>query len=427
MQTGSTRRLWSIVAIAAVHGLVHAFSIFLSPLNDEIRRYFLADSVATITAFKSTYLATYAASNLFFGLLTNRISARRTLSVGLAVNGAAVACFAFVSPSGVALMHALWLLAAIGGGVYHPVANVLITRLYPEGKGRVIGFTGTGAAVGFALGPLMTTGLSSALGLDWQGVALVFGLFGVLASLWVYATVEDAEGAAPRPEAADAVPDAVPGAVPDAVPGALPDAGAAPAAASGLKAIGGVLIAVILISGAREIAMWSVLDISDFFLLRLFDGPGHTGVYLFLLYVPGIIVQPLAGGLSDAVGRRWLATAAFVIYGGSVAAAGVLSPGIVFLAYLGMGIGQAATIPTIEAVVADVAGPEHRGAAYGVFFTAGIALGALGPGGTGFIVDVLGGGLDAFRLVFTLLGGAVLIAACFIPRFIPARAHAAGP
>ncbi|MFP4375311.1 MAG: MFS transporter, partial [Spirochaetaceae bacterium] len=192
MQTGSTRRLWSIVAIAAVHGLVHAFSIFLSPLNDEIRRYFLADSVATITAFKSTYLATYAASNLFFGLLTNRISARRTLSVGLAVNGAAVACFAFVSPSGVALMHALWLLAAIGGGVYHPVANVLITRLYPEGKGRVIGFTGTGAAVGFALGPLMTTGLSSALGLDWQGVALVFGLFGVLASLWVYATVEDA-------------------------------------------------------------------------------------------------------------------------------------------------------------------------------------------------------------------------------------------
>ena len=417
MQTASNRHLWSVVAIAAVHGLVHAFSIFLSPLNDEIRRYFLADSVATITAFKSTYLITYAASNLFFGFMTNRISARRTLSVGLAVNGAAIACFAFVPPSGAGLMHALWLLAAVGGGVYHPVANVLITRLFPEGKGRVIGFTGTGAAVGFALGPLLTTGLTAAFGLDWQSVALIFGLFGVGASIWVYATVQDAERAIPQQaRAARAV-------------GAAGAAGAAgvaptPAAAAGLKAIAGVLVAVVVIAGTREMAMWSVLDISDFFLLRLLEGPGYTGFYLFLLYVPGIIVQPLAGGLSDAIGRRWLATAAFVIYGASVAAVGVLPPAIVFLAYLGMGVGQAASIPTIEAFVADVAGPELRGAAYGVFFTAGIALGALGPGGAGLMIDTLGGGLDAFRLVFAFLGGAVLIAACFIPRFIATRADA---
>ena len=394
-----------------MHGLVHAFSFF-SPLNDEIRRYFLADSVATITAFKSTYLATYAASNLLFGFLTNRISARRTLSLGLAVNGTAIACFALVPPSGAGLMHALWLLAALGGGVYHPVANVLITRLFPEGKGRVIGFTGTGAAVGFALGPLLTTGLTAAVGLDWQGVALVFGLFGVAASIWVYATVQDVERA---------IPQAAGGAGAAWAAGAS-GAAATPTAAAGLKAIAGLLVAVVLIAGAREMAMWSVLDISDFFLLRLLEGPGYTGFYLFLLYVPGIIVQPLAGGLSDAVGRRWLATAAFVIYGGSVAAAGVLPPEIVFLAYLGMGIGQAASIPTIEAFVADVAGPELRGAAYGVFFTAGIALGALGPGGSGVIVDALGGGLDAFRVVFAFLGGAVLLAACFIPRFMPARA-----
>ncbi len=412
MQTASNRHLWSVVAIAAVHGLVHAFSIFLSPLNDEIRRYFLADSVATITAFKSTYLVTYAASNLLFGFLTNRISARRTLSVGLAVNGAAIACFALVPPSGLGLMHALWLLAAMGGGVYHPVANVLITRLFPEGKGRVIGFTGTGAAVGFALGPLLTTGLTVTFGLDWQSVALIFGPFGVVASIWVYATVQDAERAIPQP------------ARPVGATGAAGAAGAAPtpAAAAGLKAVAGVLVAVILIAGTREMAMWSVLDISDFFLLRLLEGPGYTGFYLFLLYAPGIIVQPLAGGLSDAIGRRWLATAAFVIYGGSVAAVGLLPPAIVFLAYLGMGVGQAASIPTIEAFVADVAGPELRGAAYGVFFTAGIALGALGPGGSGLMVDTLGGGLDAFRLVFAVLGGAVLLAACFIPRVIPARA-----
>ncbi|MFP4705693.1 MAG: MFS transporter [Spirochaetaceae bacterium] len=442
VQTIPTRTGWSVVAIAAVHGLVHAFSIFLSPLNDEIRRYFLADAVATVTAFKSTYLATYAVSNLVFGLLTNRISARRTLALGLGLNGAAVAAFALVSPSGVLWMHGLWLMAAVGGGVYHPVANVLITRLYPRQKGRVIGLTGMGAAVGFALGPLFTTALSSWAGLGWQSVALIFGCFGIAAAAWVYVVVRDApEGsfsveeaeAAGAPADAAAAPTDVAAAAPlsstrprfggsrDAGPGSPAFGGVA-----GLASIGGVLAAIIVISGVREMAMWSVLDISDFFLLRLFDGPGRTGLFLFLLYAPGIVIQPLAGGLSDALGRRWLATGSFALYGASVAVAAILPAPLVFLAYLGMGIGQAATIPIIEAYVADVAGPELRGAAYGLFFTTGIALGALGPGGTGLLVDTLGGGLDAFRLVFGALGILVFVAAGFIPLVIGPGRHGGG-
>lgn len=410
MHSANSRAVSSVVAIAAVHGLVHALSIFLSPLNDEIRRYFFADSVATVTAFKSTYLATYAASNLLFGLLTNRISARRTLALGLAVNALAVAAFAFVPPDGVGWMHALWLIAAVGGGVYHPVANVLITRLYPEGKGRVIGLTGMGAAIGFALSPLMTTGLTAAFGLGWQEVALAFGGFSLAAAVVVYAVVRD-------------VPSADAGLGTAAAGGRLVGATAG-AHLNGLGAIGGVLVAVVLISGAREMSMWSVLDISDFFLLRLVGSGSRTGFYLFLLYAPGIVVQPLVGGLSDTLGRRWLATGAFVFYGISVAAAGLLPGELAFVSYLAMGIGQGATIPIMEAFVADVAGPDLRGAAYGVFFTAGIALGSLGPGGTGAVIDALGGGLDAFRLVFAVLGGLVVLGACFIPRVIPGRQRA---
>mgnify|MGYP000185011711 CR=1 FL=1 len=392
------------MAIAVVHGLVHAFSIFLSPLNDEIRRYFLADSVSTVTAFKSTYLATYAASNLFFGMLTNRLSARKTLAAGLGVNGMAIAAFALVPPTGIGWMHALWLLAAVGGGVYHPVANVLITRLYPESKGRVLGFTGMGAAIGFALTPLMTTALAALLGFEWQDVALTFGLFGIVASVWVYRVVRDTEAELSSQTAGSG--------------------GTVRTGFGALSGIAGVLIAVILISGTREMAMWSVLDISDFFFLRVFGNTGRTGIYLFLLYAPGIVIQPLAGGLSDALGRRWLATVSFALYGASVALAGIVPAGAIFIVYLGMGVGQAATIPTVEAFVADVAGPQLRGAAYGLFFTAGIALGALGPGGTGALVDLMGGGLDAFRLVFAVLGGLVILAACFTPFVITPRAEA---
>jgi MFS family permease len=323
-------------------------------------------------------------------------------------------------------MHLLWLLAAVGGGVYHPVANVLITRLYPERKGHVIGLTGMGAAIGFALSPLMTTGLVALFSLGWQEIALVFGVFGVVASLWVYAVVQDVEDGALGNVAA--VPETPPAPAVDAAATPAPvsstDAADSAPSSGGLSAIAGVLIAIIFITGTREMAMWSVLDISDFFLIEVLEGARRTGLFLFLLYAPGILIQPLAGSLSDAIGRRWLATGAFVLYGVSVGAAGMLPPALVFVAYLGMGVGQGASIPIVEAFVADFAGPQLRGVAYGAFFTAGIALGALGPGGTGGLVDLMGGGLDAFKIVLAGLGGLVLIAAAFMPFVIRGQAHA---
>ena len=73
--------LISLVVISAIHGINHTFSIFLSPLNEEIRLFFGATSISAITAFKTTYLFVYAMSNLVTGLLANRLSARLVLSV----------------------------------------------------------------------------------------------------------------------------------------------------------------------------------------------------------------------------------------------------------------------------------------------------------------------------------------------------------
>lgn len=78
--------------------MIHTLSLFLSPLNAEIAGYFGLESIGVVASFKTVYLIVYAAGNLVFGALTNRIPARWILCAGMLVNAAAVAAFRFVPP-----------------------------------------------------------------------------------------------------------------------------------------------------------------------------------------------------------------------------------------------------------------------------------------------------------------------------------------
>ena len=127
----ATSSLLPLILVGTIHGMVHTLGLFLSPVNAEIARYFRLESITGVTAFKTTYLVVYAIVNLVSGFLASRLPARFTLAFGILLNGLAVMAFRFVTPDGIGFMYFLWILSAIGGGVYHPVANVFITRLYP--------------------------------------------------------------------------------------------------------------------------------------------------------------------------------------------------------------------------------------------------------------------------------------------------------
>jgi len=394
--TTSRWALVSLVTAAVIHGLIHAYSVFLSPLNEEMRLFFGSNAISAVTAFKTSYLVVYAASNLLFGMLTNRISARVTLAAGLLVNGAAVMAFALVAPSGIRLMHVFWIVAALGGGVYHPVANVLITRLYPHRKGWALGITGIGASIGFAFSPLLTTLLTGVFGLTWQPIAAIFGAVGVVASMAAFFTIRDPQRLPGKRFRLDTT---------------------AVRHTSGNESFAGwaFVIAIIAISGTRELAMWSTQDISDFFLLRVLGHSGTTGFFLFLLYAPGIFIQPLVGTLSDRINRTALFRAAFVTYGAAIISVPLVPAALIWFSYLVMGISQSAASVTGEAVIAGETTEANRGAVFGVFFTAGIGLGSMGPVLSGGLADLLGGTFSAFRTVFLILGAAVLLAGTAVP------------
>ena len=395
--------LGAIAAVTVLHGLIHGYSIFLSPLNEQMRLFFGAGTITAITAMKATYLVVYATGNLAVGVLTNRLSARATLAAGMVVNGLAVAGFALVGPDQLPVMHLLWGVAALGGRVYHPIANVLITRLYPNRKGTVLGVTGMGAAVGFAFAPLLTGLLSGQLGFGWQQIALLFGVcgaaMGIVAWFFIPGRAAMREHALMHPNAPSA-PDPS-----DVRPGHNVAARNRGGASGRAGSSGALLIGVVIaIACLREIAMWSVLDISDFFLTAVLADSTRTGWFLFLLYLPGVFVKPLVGSLSDRVGRAELSAGALLLYGLTFAAAAVAGPRGLAWVYLLMGVGQAATIPSIEAIVADGTTARNRGLVFGIFVTAGIGLGALGPLLSGVVLDAWGGTVEAFRRWYLILG-----------------------
>lgn len=143
-------------------------------------------------------------------------------------------------------MHLLWGVASLGGSVYHPVANVLITRLYPDRKGMVLGVTGMGAAVGFAFAPLITGLLTGAFDIHRRTISLLFGFTGAAAGVPAWFCIP---GRAAMRRHAEIHPDPLPS-----------------VAAGGSRTGAGLFALVIAIACLREIAMWSAPDVSDFFL-----------------------------------------------------------------------------------------------------------------------------------------------------------------
>ena len=132
-------------------------------------------------------------------------------------------------------------------------------------------------------------------------------------------------------------------------------------------------------------------------------------------------LQPLTGGLSDTIGRKWLIAAGMALQAVAIAGFAFVKgyPAWLAAAIL-LGVGTAMVYPTLLAAIGDVAHPNWRASAVGVYRLwrdSGYAVGALL---SGVIADVVGTAAAILAIAaLTLLSGGIV--AVRMPETLKAR------
>lgn len=161
--------------IGSAHCLSHFFQLALPPLFPLLKAEF-GVSYATLGALVSVFYVASGVCQFGAGFAVDRYGARPVLlgGMGLLAGGAVAASLV----PGPLWLFPVVLLMGLGNGVFHPAdfavlnANVALKRL-----GHAYSTHGIGGSLGYAIAPVVSYGLGSALG--WRQALLVMGLIGL--------------------------------------------------------------------------------------------------------------------------------------------------------------------------------------------------------------------------------------------------------
>jgi len=184
------RTLW---LIGTLHAFTHLYQVALLPLYLRIQQDLKLSSVEQATLLVTILGVAYFLPSYPLGVLADRLSRKKLLMIGLAINGLGFVGLSLAPNYGWALVSVA--AAGFGGSFYHPAATALIARLFPEARGRALGLVGIGASVGFFAGPLYA-GWRAVTSGSWRTPVFELGLAGILAAI-LFAWLADEERKTP--------------------------------------------------------------------------------------------------------------------------------------------------------------------------------------------------------------------------------------
>jgi MFS transporter, FSR family, fosmidomycin resistance protein len=179
--------------IGFAHCLSHFFQLTLAPLFPLIKAEFDV-SYATLGALVSVFYVASGLCQFGAGFAVDRFGARPVLLGGIALLAGGVLACGLVP--GVYWLFPFVALMGVGNGVFHPVDfAVLNANVAPQRLGHAYSTHGVGGSIGYAIAPIVSFGLGSALG--WHTALLVLGALGLVACA-VFATQKDAFRSRPQ-------------------------------------------------------------------------------------------------------------------------------------------------------------------------------------------------------------------------------------
>jgi MFS family permease len=391
MENPHQHRARTLFLAGVLHAFTHIYQVALVPLYFPIQKDFGLSGVGKATFLVTLLMIAYFLPSYPMGALADRVSRKKLLGIGLAINGIGFVGLAFAPNYMTALICVA--VAGFGGSFYHPAATAMVARMYPTSTGRALGLIGMGASVGFFIGPIYAGWRATSAG--WRAPVLELGVLGIIGAIAFSLLAREETARDVRPAEDHHIGNLF------------------PSAALWLLFLGSALA-----FSMRDFAGSSMASLGSLFLQKVHGmDVKATGVALSVIFIASLASNPLFGGLSDRGRFRWgfvlLALAALV-----VVAFPLLPRGGVIPAYMLYGFFFMATFPVVEAALMESVPDAVRGRVFGFFITIGGLVGNLSHWLMGKWVHQLGSAAESarsFYSIYLLLGALVLAAALGLP------------
>ncbi|MBV9597173.1 MAG: DHA2 family efflux MFS transporter permease subunit [Chloroflexi bacterium] len=389
-----TSSRWTLVLTSAAFFMVTLDALVVITALTAIHRDFGA-SLATLQWTVNAYTLAFAAGITTAAALGDRFGRRRIFIAGLLVFSAASAACA-VSPT-IETLVAARVLQGAAAAMVMPISLTILTAAFPpERRGAVVGIWGGVAGLAVASGPFIGGALTEAL--SWHWVFWVNVPIGIGVAALSALRLRESFGAPTRLDLTAVA--LVSGGALGIVLG-LVDAGnqgwSSPATIFTLG-LGVVLMAGFVawelraeqpmlpmrlfrnlafssanatgffMSGSQFAAAFLI---AQYFQLALHNSPLQAGLRVLPWTATPLVVAPVAGALSDRIGRRPLMAAGMVLQGvGFLWFAALVGSGTGYWASITplviAGIGVSMVLPVTPAAVVSAVSPHDMGKASGV-------------------------------------------------------------
>ncbi len=291
----------------------------------------------------------------------------------------------------------------IGNNLWHPTAIPLLARRFPDRKGLVVALHGMGGNVGDAFAPLAAGALLAIF--TWREVVIMNVIPGIIMSamiLFYLGRLNIDDGKAKSANVGESLSKALAG------------------FATLIK--NKTLLMLSVGSAFRSMTQGSLLAFLPLYLAQQMGySPIWVGACMFALQAAGFAAAPVAGHLSDKLGRRSIMmstmamTAVVLLF---MAFAGQSVAFVALIAFLGFFLFAVRAV--LQAWVLDAAPKNMAGSAIGFLFATQAIGGAIGPVASGVLADQYG-----IITVFYFLAATIVIANMFV--FFTPEAEKAQP
>ncbi|HVA35504.1 MAG TPA: MFS transporter [Stellaceae bacterium] len=383
----SLRTQTLVGTVSLGHGATHwAVATFFLLLPSMSRDLGLSYTQAGLLA--TAYFVGSMISNLPSGIVVDLTGKRiRYQLLALLLGSASLA--ALGTTSSFAALWACLVLLGASNMLWHPAAISYLSIHLPRNRGYSMAIHSLGAHIGDAAGPLAAGWLL--LSFSWQRTAQINAFMGVIcAGLIILVCGRDDPRSAPRRQ-----------------PGGAYWKGLLLLLKSRAQ------WSFFLMSGFRTMTQAGLLTFLPLFLANdLHMSPVLMGVAMMVLQLGGMVATPIAGVLSDRIGRRPIVLAGMFSTTIIVVLMTFITSRPLYVACISvLGFFLYAMRPVIQAWQVDRSPPEHLAAITSALFTVQAILSALAPLVGGFLADRFGLISVFYFLAASVLAGNIL---CFL-------------